>query len=162
VRGFFLGALLFAGAPLFSQSELSGIQLNESPAEVRKILGEPVLVADINSEFRSWQYRVGDIDHDEYSHALIFRRSTNSLVSISRTFEAPIQVEKLFPEAATTYHRYPETGNAEMTVRLRRLPQDRLLLAFGSAKPGDPAIQLVLIHRSVVPVFYPWLANQIK
>lgn len=168
----FLGALVFATAPLFFQanpagpgqgpSELSGIQLQESSEEIRRLMGEPLLVADINSEFRAWQYRVGEIDHDEFSHSLIFRKATNTLVSVSRTFENPLQVERLMPPSQSTYYRYPESGPTEMVVRVRGLSGDRYLLAFGSGKPGDPANQIVLIHRSAVRAFYPWLAGKLK
>lgn len=148
--------------PLFPQSsELSAFHLDESTDQVRKILGDPVLVADINQEFRSWQYRVGGIDHDDFSHALIFRRATGKLVSFSRTFDIPVNVDDLFPAARTTYYQFPKTGKPEMTVRMCKLSADRLLLAFGSQKPGDPTTQLILIHRSILPIFYPWLAEEI-
>lgn len=159
---FFLGALLLWAAPLFSQMpELSGLQLNEAPGEVRKALGFPALVADLNPEFVSWQYQIGVADHDEFSHALVFRKSLNNLVSISRSFDIPINVEPMFPAGETTYHRYPKAGDAQLTVRLRRLTGDRLLMAMGSAKPGDPTTQLILIHRSVLSIFYPWLAAEL-
>ncbi len=169
---YFLGALVFAAAPLFFQAnpagpgqgpaELSGLQLQESSKEVRRLMGEPLLVADINSEFRAWQYRVGDLDHDDFSHSLVFRKATDTLVSMSRTFEKPIQVERLLPPSHSTYYRYPETGPTEMVVRVHGLSGDRYLLAFGSAKPGDPASQIVLIHRSAMRAFYPWLADRLK
>jgi len=162
VRLSFWGALFISAVPLFSQSELSGIQLLESPPEIRHILGEPTLVSEVNSEFRAWKYRLGDIDHDDFSHALIFRKSTNNLVSISRTFEHPVNVGRLFPPSPSTYYRYPEVGPTEMVVRVHRLGQERLLLAFGAAKPGDLTTQVVLIERSVLRVFYPWLADKLK
>lgn len=158
----FWGALFISAVPLFSQSELSGIQLLESPTDIKHVLGEPTLVSEVNPEFRAWQYRLGDIDHDDFSHALIFRKSTNNLVSISRTFEHPVNVERLFAASPSTYYRYPEAGPTEMIVRVRRLGQERLLLAFGSAKQGDLTTQVVLIEQSVLRVFYPWLADQLK
>ncbi len=166
----FLGALVVATAPLFFQAnpagavpgpaELSGIHLQESSKQVHQLLGEPVQVADINSDFRAWQYRVGDLDHDEFSHSLVFRKTTDTLVSMSRTFQKPLAVDRFFPRS--TYYRYPEDGPAQMVVRVQSLSGDRYLMAFGSTKQGEPATQLVLIHRSVIPVFYPWLAGKLK
>ncbi len=130
--------------------------------EIRRLLGEPVLVADVNSEFRSWQYRLGGMDHEDFSHALIFRKSTNTLVSVSRTFETPVNIEKLFPPSASTYFHFLERGKPEMVVRVHRLANGRLLLAFGSAKPDDLTNQIVLIEGSALRVFYPWLAEQLK
>lgn len=156
------GVFAILAVPLFSQWELANLQLNESPTEVRKLLGEPTLVADINTEFRSWQYRIGQEDHDSFSHSLIFSKRTNTLLSISHTYDVPVEVEQLFPASSTKYYHYPETGTPEMVVRVNHISQDRLLLAFGSNRPGEPTTQLVLIHSSILPVFYPWLAKQIK
>src|SRR5882672_6624272 len=90
-----LGALLSA-APAFSQQaswsdpQLSAdgikwFQLGESESDVRKLLGQPALVADFG-EYRSWQYQIGDVEHDDFSHALVFRQSDGKLVSVSRTY----------------------------------------------------------------------------
>ncbi len=49
-----------------------------------------------------------------------------------------------------------------MVVCVHRLGQERLLLVFGAAKPEDMTTQVVLIERSVLRVFYPWLADKLK
>ena len=90
---FLLGALLSA-APVFSQQALwsdprvgaDGVkwfEFVEREAEVRQYLGQPAMVADFG-KYRSWQYQIGEVEHDDFSHALVFRKSDGVLVSISR------------------------------------------------------------------------------
>jgi hypothetical protein len=38
------------------------------------------MVADFGN-YRSWQYRMGEADHNQFSHALVFRKSDGRLIS---------------------------------------------------------------------------------
>src|SRR5262249_25282 len=99
---FLLGALL-AAAPVFSQqvscsdplASSAGpkwFQLAESESDVRKCLGQPTMVADFG-RYRSWQYQIGEVEHDDFSHALIFRKSDGKLVSVTRSYNPERNVD---------------------------------------------------------------------
>jgi hypothetical protein len=166
-----LGALLYA-APGFSQQSqwtdprvangrFEWIHLLESESEVRGQLGQSRMVADFGI-YRSWQYRFGEeLDHDEFSHALVFRKSDGKLVSVSRTYTEPRLADEWFPKKETAVHTLRVPGQIDFRVRVRRLPEGALLIAPGSGEWGRPVQQIVLIHESVLARFYPELAEQL-
>jgi hypothetical protein len=165
-----LWALLYA-APVFSQQALwsdpristdglKWFQLVESESEVRKYLGQPAMVADFG-EYRSWQYQIGEVEHDDFSHALVFRKSDGKLVSVSRTYNPERSVDSLFPPSGTTVHWFRAAGQPDFPMRIRRLPGGRVLMAVGTSKPGQTTGQLVLMSEKELPHFYPWLAEDL-
>lgn len=171
-RRLLLVALLLA-APLFSQAipsladpvangaEIKWFQLDESPEQVRRALGTPSVVADFGADFQSWQFQIGDIDHHDFSHQLVFRKSTRALISVTRNYEPGVQVDQLFPPRETTVHHFPNADKPEMSVRVRLLSHDRVLIATGSARPGQTTNQIVVIRRNELRFFYGWLDSSI-
>src|SRR5882672_2389452 len=112
-----IGALLSA-ALLLSQSrpapepqlrdgELIWFTLRESKEEITRALGRPTMVADFGEDFRSWQYQLGDIDHHDFSHQLVFRKSSGALISVTANFDPERNVDALFPEKETAAYDYP-------------------------------------------------------
>src|SRR5712671_123713 len=165
-----LWALLTA-APVFSQQPArsdpqvsAGIfkwfLLDESEAEVRTYLGQPAMVADFGA-YRSWQYQIGGVEHDEFSHALVFRKSDGKLISISRNYDTERNVDEFFPDGETTTHWFRAAGQPDFAMRVRKLPSGRLLIAVGASKRGQTTSQLVLIRESELPHFYAWLADDL-
>ena len=158
-------------APVFSQpakwmdprveaGRFEWVHLLERESEVRAQLGQPPLVADADP-YRSWQYRFGEgLDHDDFSHALLFRKSDGALVSISRSYSEPRMADEWFPRAETKVYVLKVEGQAPFPMRVRRLGGGTLLLAPGSSEWGKPVQQVVLIHESVLARFYPALAEQ--
>ena len=167
---FLLWALLYA-APVFSQQALwsdpqistdglKWFQLVESESDVRKYLGQPVMVADFG-EYRSWQYQIGEVEHDDFSHALVFRKSDGRLVSVSRTYNPERGVDAFFPPGETSVHWFRAPGQPDFPMRVRRLRGGRVLIAVGTSKPGHTTSQLVLMRESELRHFYPWLAEDL-
>lgn len=163
-----LWALLLA-APVSSQQALwsdpqvsaegpKWFQLVESESEVRKCLGQPATVADFG-EYRSWQYQIGEVEHDDFSHALVFRKSDGKLVSLSRNYNPERIVDEFFPTAQTTVHWFHAAGQPDFAARVRRLRGGRVLIAVGTSKPGQTTGQLVLMREDELRHFYPWLAG---
>lgn len=148
--------------PRIEQGQLRWFSLAEKPAAVEAVLGKPALAASSGSDHLSWQFRLGGIDHHDFSHVLVFRKSTSKLVSVTRLYEEEQIVDEFFPTAETTVHHYRDAGKTSFGVRLRRLPGGRLLLAMGSPKPGVPTGQLVLMDENELPTIYPWLAEQLR
>ena len=54
--------------------------------------------------YRSWQYQIGEVEHDDFSHALVFRKSDGKLVSVTRTYNPERNVDAFFPPGETTVH----------------------------------------------------------
>ena len=108
-------------------------------------------------EFESWQYQIGVEDNHEFSHVLLFRVSTGELLSLTRNWEQERSVDEFFPEAESRVYYYPDALHPEYGVRVRRLSRGRVLMAMGSAGPGQPTGQVVLIRESEIHVFHPWL-----
>lgn len=150
-----LGALLLA-APAFSLDDsVLTFSLKESKAQISARLGPPALVAPAG-QLESWQYQDGIADHHEFSHLLLFRGGT--LISFTRNFDAPADLSALFPHAESSTEHYPDARHPAMSFRVRRLGDDRVLLAL-----GDPAAteQILLIRASELRHFHPWLAARL-
>ena len=171
-----MGVLLCA-APLFSQlpaasapvidpgiakGEIRWFQLTETKQQVAKQLGLPVLAAPFGADFEGWQYQIGPTEEEGYSHQLVFRKSTGTLISVARNFEPQREVDDLFPEALAKTYFYPSAAKPEFKIRVRKLTGGRLLLAMGVSKPGEKTGQIFLIRQEEVGVFYPWLSAQLK
>src|SRR5262245_21563215 len=154
-------ALLLAQGrePRLRGGELIWFTLKESKEEITRTLGRPGMVADFGNDFRSWQYQLGNVDHDEFSHQLVFRKSTGELISVTVKFESERNVDALFPEQETAAYFYPDAKRAQYTLRLRRLPQGRVLMAMGVSRAGQPTGQLTLMKETEIRHFYPWVAQ---
>jgi len=168
---FLLGALLSA-APVFSQQALwsdprvgpdgwKWFELVEHEAEARQHLGQPAMVADFG-EYRSWQYQIGEVEHDEFSHVLVFRKSDGVLVSITRNYNPERGVDAFFPATETSVHWFHRSGQADFPMRVRKLPGGGVLIAVGISRPGQTTGQLVLMRTSELQHFYPWLEEDLS
>ena len=96
-------------------------------------------------------------DTHEFSHQVVFRVSDRSIVSVTRTWEQERDIDAWFPASETSYHAFSGGGQPAYSVGVRRLPNGRLLIAMGAAKPGDKSAQIVLIRESQFRFFFPWL-----
>jgi hypothetical protein len=142
--------------------ELLGFDMNETPSDVVSRLGRPDSVDDSLPNYISWLFKLGAQDEHDYGFILCFRRSDQKLVSVTRNFEPEAVVDHLFPEGSFVVRHWPSDENPQFSIRVRALSGERLLDAMGSAEEGKPCGQLILIHRTVVPIFFPWLADRIK
>lgn len=161
-----LGALLTA-APLFSQVQPSAepqlqdgafhwFRMTESREQVMEALGKPRMVAPFGEDFVSWQFQIGNVDLHDFSHQVVFRKSTSKLVSITRNFEPEADVDRLFPPSESRVYRFNS-----FPIRVRKLAGGAVLMAIGVSKPGDKTGQLVLMLENEVRFFYAWLAEQL-
>jgi hypothetical protein len=166
-----LGVLLTA-APLFSdmpvasdpvvdKGDIQWFKLTENRSDVANVLGLPTMVATFGTDFESWQYRIGPTEEEGFSHQLVFRKSTGTLISVARNYEPERNVDSLFPEQESVTYTNSEATPA-FSVRARKLSGGRLLIAQGVSKPGQSTGQLFLIRRDELVFFYPWIAEQSK
>lgn len=161
-----LGAWLCAAPLLFAQSGTSGADiltfaLDETPEQVTRLLGKPVQVADAGPAYFSWSYQKDVSDLHEHSHLLMFRKSDNRLVSVTRNFHAPTSVDALFPKNSSKTYSWPNEKEPQWQVRVWHLSGQRIGIAMGVAQSGDTTTQVLLIRRSALPAFLPWLAEQV-
>src|SRR5260370_37588238 len=73
--------------PRLRNREFIWFLLHETKDQVARAMGQPALTAEFGRDFQSWQYQNRDIYHDEFSHQLVFRKSSRELVSIARSYE---------------------------------------------------------------------------
>ncbi len=135
------------------------LTLDETMEEVARALGRPALVAESGGGLVSWQFQLGEIDHHDFSHVLVFRGSDRKLLSVTRNYEPERNVEALFPVAEMRSYAVP--GATGYRMRVRKLPGGRLLMALSLAQAGAPVGQLVLMKETEVGRFYPWLAQEL-
>ena len=149
---------LLPAVPLFSQDqEMARILSLDTKEKVFKQFGKPKATAEFGGDFQSWQYQFDVGDHDDFSHQVVFRKSTGALVSFSRNFEVPRTVKAFFPETESKPFFYKEDGKPDFPILARRLSRGRVLLAVGISKGTQPTMQLVLMRETELRHFYPWL-----
>jgi len=161
------GAWLLA-APLFfllqaedKQTELLRFSLKEDATTVGQLLGAPAQTGEAGPDHFSWFLQIGMDDHHDYSHVLLFRKQDRQLVSVTRNYEAPQNVDQLFPKASGRTYYWEHAAQPRWPVRVRLLDQERVLVAMGVAQPGERTTQVLLIRRSALPQYLPWLAEQL-
>jgi len=166
------GALLLV-LPLFSEGgenrkvqEILRFTLGETPEEVARLIGRPSHLDDSVPGYQSWQYEPpaeesGD-DNSAPAWFVCLRTGTRQVVSVTRNFDKAQDVDALFPVAQTEVHHWPSASDRQFSVRVRRISEDALLLAMGTARAGERTSQLILIRRSALKTFMPWLAEQME
>jgi len=166
----FIGASLSASAPAFGNSlradpqlrngELSWFLLTETKDQVTRALGPPKAVAGFGQDFLSWQYQIGNVDHEEFSHQVVFRESTRGIVSITRNYDPNEMSMRCFrrrKRQCTIIRRVKSLNSACACAVCRRTRPD----GHGTSKPGQVTGQLVLMRESELRFFYPWVSQQL-
>ncbi|MBI1786166.1 MAG: hypothetical protein HYR60_01270 [Acidobacteria bacterium] len=151
-------ASLHAAAP---EPVLTAFTMEESAAGIMRRMGAPRRVSN-GPGYRLLEYQTapGASEAGELDFAFYFERPAGILIRITRTFTEARPVDHLFPAPRSRFHRW-RSASAELSVRSCLLDRHRVLLAIGVAKPGDRCQQLVLMRRSALGRFYPWLAAEL-
>lgn len=159
-----IGVWLLAAPLLFAQSsrkmmdELLEFKLDETPEQVARRLGNPAQVVDAGVHHLAWHYRTDVEDNHDLSHLIVFSKRDRRVVSVTRNLNAAVRLDSLIgsPEKAVRYH-WPERGNPLLTVRVVQLTANRLLLAVGEDEKTHETQQLLMIRRTALRQFLPWL-----
>jgi hypothetical protein len=165
--------LLLAAFPVFCQAppshkpqELLRFTLDESPEQIAALLGRPEHIDDSTRGYKSWQYSFGpdEASDDNSPPAWLICATTGKwqVLSVTRNFDRPQDVDALFPPPRTEVHHWPSKDAPQYSVRLRPISKEVLLLAMGAAKPGERTSQLMLIRRTALKTFMPWLDEQLR
>lgn len=167
-------AALLATVPLSSQTSASlaaanaaveaqiPFTLRETRDEIVQRLGHPKVAADFGSDYLSWQYQIDTADHHDFSHYLVFRKANGTLVSVTRNYDKDQRVDALFPAPESFVYRVPNTGPRPYSVLVRLLSDDRVLIAMGISRSDQPVSQLVILCKTEIPFFFPWLFDQLN
>lgn len=150
-----LAQLPAAADPVFLQGEFHWFQMSETRAAVAKQLGLPTMSAPFVSDFETWQYQIGPTEEEGFSHQFVFRKSTGTLIFVTRNYAAERNVDELFPAAETITHYYPDAAKPAFSVRVRHLSGGNLLIAGGVAAPGQSTGQILLVKATEVQFFLP-------
>jgi hypothetical protein len=140
---------------------IADISLSSSKASIQERYGPPEHVREQpSSEF--WDYNFGSPDENDmgFAWSFNFEQPSGRLISVTRTFDQAAPVETLFPAKQGKTATSP--GPASIPVLYRLLDDDRVLLAIGISRSSQPCNQLVLMRRSAVKYFYPWLSSQLS
>ena len=167
------GALLVAALPLLCQTprngkiqELLRFTLNETPEQIQSLLGRPQRIDDSLAGYQSWQYEFSaDEENDDNSPPawlVCLSAAKRQVLSVTRNFDKPQDVDGIFPASQAAVYSWPSRDTPQFSVRLRQLPGEVLLLAMGTSRPGERTTQLIVIRRSALKTFMPWLAGQLR
>jgi hypothetical protein len=166
IKNVLAGVLLLAAPQLYSQTpptaplqitEILRFTLDETPEQLARGMGRPAMVNDQEKAFQTWYYQTDVLDKHEFSHVLLLRRPDNRILSVTRNYHYPVQVEALFPAGKSTIHHWPDDKHPQLSVQVRMFEGDRILIAMGVSKPGQATTQLIMIRRTALPTFFPWL-----
>lgn len=155
--------LIVAVPPLFLAAdgqvpEMLVYTMDETPAQLGKLLGQPRQVSDLGDRYRTLQYQIDSHDAHEFSHVVCVRRTDGRIAGITRNYDDQRIVDEMFPPRSTYAIQWPQ-----YSVRVRTMDGGkRLLLAMGTSKPGDKTSQLILIRRDSVTDLMPWLAEKLE
>ena len=164
VRFVLLGGVwagLLAGQTLLPVGELMRYTLDESSEQLTRGRGAPVQIGDASPGYLTWYYKTDVLDQHDFSHLLMFRREDGKLVSVTRNFHFAVNVDALLPVKSTQAYYWPSETDRQWPVRVRRMGNDRLVIAMGVANPGETTTQVLIIRRSVLRLFLPWLEDQL-
>lgn len=165
LRNILLGGVLAglaAGQTLLPVGELLRYSLEETPEQLIRGLGRPAQTGEGSPGYFTWYYKTDVLDQHDFSHLLLFRKSDGKLASVTRNFHTPVNVDALFPAQSSRTHFWPSENDPQWAVRLRQLGNDRILLAMGVRQAGETTTQVVVIRRSALRAFLPWLHEQLE
>lgn len=159
IGGCALVALALSGADTVPAQGLEkAYQLTETRVEIERRMGAPAgTVRGRNHLVLCYNEGSGGEHEDgRYDLCFYFEMPTGALLSVTRNFTAPQNVDALFPASETRGH---QTKEGRLEAQSRALEGGRVLIAVGRGKAGGGCDQLVLIRRSALARFYSWVED---
>ena len=144
------------------ERDLVRFTLEEDTTKVAAMLGAPAQVGEAGPHHFFWYLQLNVVDDHDHSHILLFRKEDKRLVSVTRDYGEPKNVDSLFPVAESQTYYWQNGTQPRWPVRVRMLSGNRVLVAMGVAGPGQRTNQVLLIRRSAMAGYLPWLQAQLK
>lgn len=150
--------LLFAGAT-HSPSPFD-LSLDATPSVIAAKLGPPDHVRE-EKTFRIWDYNLGAADENDMGFAwTFFFDGKGELLSITHNAGGGETASRFFGDL--TWQRASSPAPGSLPVVFARSGDDQVALAIGISNAGQPCNQLILIRRSALERFYPWLREKLN
>ena len=143
--------------------ELLQFSLRESAAAVERRMGaNPHSAA--GRGYSVLEFGKDQSEHNDlgYEWIFYFEQPSGELLSVTRNMYPGRSAGALFPSAEVRTHRREGAGSQTLHAISRVLPGDRVLLAIGMGEAGAGFTQIILMRKSVVGRFYPWIAAGLK
>lgn len=151
------------GADHESAPSILDFSLGERESDIVKKLGSSEHVS-AGTGYRTLDYLLGPEQRsdEDYDWTFYFERPSGSLVSVTRNFAKPVRVAALLKGNGIRSHKYQADPRAPLAALSLTLPGDRVLVAIGLSKTDQVCSQLVLMRRSALPRFFPWIARDLQ
>ncbi len=156
-------ALLWAfaarGEDLSPPASLLRFTLAESPAGIVRLMGKPGHQSNLPTatiiEFREGYE---DLDDDPVWR-FYFQNPGAHLVVVTHNFEKSVDVSALFPGPDSQKHFFlPNQEHSSMTLLVRTLDKDRVLLAVMQGPDSMLASQIILTTPARAVILFPFIA----
>jgi hypothetical protein len=159
-------ALLVCGTQFLGEAapavpSIINVSFSSTKAAVQQMFGPPEHVRQQPS-FEIWDYSLGNADENDlgFAWSFYFDEPSGRLTSVTRNFKNAVPVNDLFSADAGKVATSP--GPLPTKVLYRSLDGERVLIAVGVSHPSDLCSQVVLMRKSAVQYFYPWLSAQLS
>ena len=138
--------------------QLLAISLRESAASIEKSFGPHTHSAQ-GRGYSVLEFGADSSEHNDlgFEWTFYFEQPSGELLSVTHNLPEARSVDTLFPASESRRH-----SGGGVTALSLALPGDRLLIAIGMAERSGACSQLILMRRSVVGRFYPWIAEGLK
>ncbi len=158
-----LAAAAGIGADHRSIPSILDFSLQEREIDIVKKLG-PSEHLSAGSSYRTLDYLLAPEERsdEDYDWTFYFEKPSGAIVSVTRNFAKPTQVTELFRGGQVRSHKFQSGPGAPLPALSRVLPGARVLVAIGLSKSGDACSQLVLMRRTALARFYPWIAKGLE
>ena len=157
-----LAAVVGKGADHPSVPSILDFSLLERQSDIVKKLG-PSEHVSTGPGYRTLEYVLGPEERsdEDYDWVFYFERPSGSLISVTRNFSKPVTVAALLKGDGVQSHTSNAVPNSPLAALTRSLAGDRVLVAIGLSRTDQPCSQIVLMRRTVLSRFYPWIAKDL-
>ena len=133
--------------------------LNETRLQGR--LGAPDHLRE-QSAYRIWDYNLGAVDENDMTFAwsFYFEQPSGRLISVTHNISRGTTTNDVFAAGRSKKVIGPAPGRLPILYRL--IGNDGVLLGIGVSNPDQGCNQVILMRRSALSRFYPWLASQVQ
>ncbi len=141
--------------------KLLSFSLDLTEVALRNRLGDPDHVRE-QAAYRVWDYNLGPMDENDmdFGWSFYFEQPSGHLVSVTHNIAKGTTTNGLFAANRSRSIVSPAPGKLPMLYQL--IGKDGLLLGVGVSNADQLCNQLILMRRSAVNRFYPWLASQLQ
>lgn len=137
------------------------ISFDSTAAQVQALLGAPDHVREERT-FRVWDYNLGPADENDMGCAwsFFFEEPSGKLLSITHNVAEGVPMKTVFPNG--TLHKVTSPAPANLPVLTGSIDGERVVIGIGITSVEQSCSQIIVMRRSALPKFYPWLSKQLN